>query len=221
MARSRYSTKPKTRLSDEEIETLPKRVMDCLDCHNRPAHVFEAPMNSVNRAISAGLISRKLPYIKVEAVRALDNGYETLEEAQEKIPVQLEAFYREEYPEEFEEHREALASSIEAVQMIYERTIFPEMRADWSTHVNNIGHRDSPGCFRCHNDEMEDEDGEAIFTTCTKCTSSSRRPTGMRKPLDSRTSTRGVSFVHPEDGDTIEEYAECSDCHTGGIEVYE
>jgi hypothetical protein len=31
----------------------------------------------------------------------------------------------------------------------------------------------------------------------------------------------GSTLVHPEDGDTIEEFTQCSDCHTGGIDLYE
>ena len=34
-------------------------------------------------------------------------------------------------------------------------------------------------------------------------------------------SERGEQFVHPEDGSVFEEFTQCSDCHTGGKELYE
>ena len=206
-------------LSDEDRANLDVRTMDCLDCHNRPAHQFKAPMNTVNQAIRTGLISRDLPHIKVEAVRALDTTYEDSARAHDAIESSLNAYYRESYPEVLEESPEKLQKAIQAVQMIYEKTIFPEMRADWSSHANNIGHRDSPGCFRCHNDEMESESGETIFTTCTKCHVILAQGEGeVRAGTDFE---QGQPFVHPEDDDTIEEFTSCIDCHTGGIDIYE
>ena len=68
-------------LSDEEKKSLPKRVMDCMDCHNRPSHQFPTPMSLINQALDVGTISRKLPYIKVQAVRALTKEYDTTQAA--------------------------------------------------------------------------------------------------------------------------------------------
>ena len=38
-------------LTDEEKATLEARTLDCIDCHNRPAHQFPAPMELVNDAL--------------------------------------------------------------------------------------------------------------------------------------------------------------------------
>jgi len=35
--------------------------------------------------------------------------------------------------------------------------------------VNNIGHMDSPGCFRCHDDSHKTKDGMAIGQDCETC----------------------------------------------------
>src|ERR1051325_7747656 len=44
------------------------RTMDCMDCHNRPAHHFRTPNDAVDLAMSGGRISTNLPSIKREAV---------------------------------------------------------------------------------------------------------------------------------------------------------
>ena len=108
---------------------------------------------------------------------ALDGGYDTTAEALEEIDGRVREFYEEEHPEVLENgFGELLDEGIEELRTIYQRTIFPEMKADWRAHPNNLGHRDSLGCFRCHNDEMVDEDGEAIFTDCQNGTSVSASP---------------------------------------------
>jgi hypothetical protein len=206
-------------LSDEEKATLEVRTMDCMDCHNRPSHQFPVPTERVNEALAEGSISLELPSIKAQAVGALDAGYATTEEAMTGIANSLREFYRRNHPEVLAEKPFALTSSIKKVQEIYRETIFPEMRADWSAHPDNIGHRDSPGCFRCHNDEMESAEGNTIFTSCNKCHLIMAQGDSIgHVDVDLE---EGLPFVHPEDFDTIEEYTECHDCHTGGAALYE
>jgi hypothetical protein len=176
-------------------------------------------MELVNDAMAEGSISRELPSIKVQAVKALDDDYETTEEAMIAIANSMRNFYRSDYPEVFAKKSYALTTSIKKVQSIYRETIFPEMKADWSAYPDNIGHRDSPGCFRCHNDELESADGDTIFTTCNKCHLVLAQGESIEQVnVDLE---EGLPFVHPEDFETIEEYTECTDCHTGGAEVYE
>jgi hypothetical protein len=194
------------------------RTMDCLDCHNRPAHRFVAPVDSVNEALAVGSIPSDIPYIKLEAVKALDRDYLTTEAAMAGIAEALTTAYREEHSD-FEDEGGQLAQAIEAVQGIYRRTIFPEMKARWSAHPDNIGHRDWPGCFRCHNDELESDEGDTIFSTCTRChVILSQGSDGEKFTVDLR---KGETFVHPEDDEEIDEFTACSDCHTGGAELYE
>jgi len=93
------------------------------------------------------------------------------------------------------------------------------MNADWRAYPDNIGHHYSPGCFRCHNDSMQSDAGEQIFTTCSNCHLILAQGESIDEvKVDFRT---GLAFVHPEDGSTIEEYVDCVDCHTGGGGVYE
>jgi nitrate/TMAO reductase-like tetraheme cytochrome c subunit len=206
-------------LTEEELAELEVRTMDCMDCHNRPAHQFPTPMDSVNQALAERTISVDLPYIKREAVIALDNGYPTTTEAITGIANSIRRFYRKEYPEIVDKRRSELEESIREVQRIYRRTVFPEMRAGWFAYPNNIGHRDSPGCFRCHNDSMESEDDETIFVTCSKC----HLILAQGDSIDQVNVNfeEGLAFVHPEDYEEMSEFELCTDCHTGGADVYE
>jgi len=206
-------------LSEEDRMNAEVRTMDCMDCHNRPAHQFPTAMHSVNQALEEGTISLALPSIKVQAVTALDGDYASNEEAKTRIANRMRTFYREEYPEIFEKRNADLQRSIQKVQAIYDATVFPEMKAKWSAYPNNIGHRDSPGCFRCHNDSMESATGEVIFTDCNRCHLILAQGDSIDE-VNVNFDT-GLPFVHPEDGEEIEEYTECVDCHTGGAATYE
>jgi nitrate/TMAO reductase-like tetraheme cytochrome c subunit len=205
-------------LTEAEKAAAEVRTMDCMDCHNRPAHQFMAPMASVNTAIEQGAISRSLPYVKVQAVAALSQQYETTDEAMVGIESDLRNYYQAEYPQVVEAGADDLSEAIQAVQAIYRRSIFPAMNADWSAYPDNIGHHISPGCFRCHNESMQSAAGETIFTTCNQCHLILAQGELIDEvSVDFRT---GLDFVHPEDDSTIEEYQECVDCHTGGGDVY-
>ena len=47
-----------------DLTKLPKYDMQCVDCHNRPAHTFELPERAVNREMQFGGIPVTLPFIK-------------------------------------------------------------------------------------------------------------------------------------------------------------
>lgn len=206
-------------LSDDERASLPVRAMECLDCHSRPAHRFPSATETVNRALEARLLPRDLPSIKEIAVQALDGEYESTPDALVGIEEHLRGFYEEEYPELVGSRSDAVEASIETLHAFYRRTIFPEMKADWRAHPDNSGHLDSPGCFRCHNDEMLDAEGESVPWDCSTChaiLAQDGESVGMTGDLET-----GQPFVHPEDGSTFDEFSLCSDCHTGGKELYE
>jgi nitrate/TMAO reductase-like tetraheme cytochrome c subunit len=208
-------------LSESEREELEVHTMECLDCHSRPAHKFQAPINSVNRALASGALPRDLPYIKREAVRALAGEYPTTEDAVAGIEMHLRSFYEKSYPVLNGSRSEDVGESIALIQTIYRDTIFPDMKADWSAHVDNIGHRDSPGCFRCHNYEMESEEGDTIFRSCTTC----HVILGQADPESGQLLTEmdfeeGMLFLHPDGDEYLENQNFCSDCHDGGFRLY-
>lgn len=207
-------------LTEAERESLPVRPMECVDCHSRPAHVFPSAVDSVNAALETGVLPSGIPYIKEAAVRSLDGGYDSLDGAMQGIEENLFDFYEEEHPDEIDgDGKNALKTSVSALRDIYRRTIFPSMKADWAAHPNNAGHRDTPGCFRCHNEEMVSEEGNAIFTDCNRCHQILAQGEGKLEVTSNF--EEGLAFVHPEDWETLEDFTLCSDCHTGGADLYD
>ncbi len=55
------------------------------------------------------------------------------------------------------------------LEQLYDENTYPEQELIWQTHPNNIGHRDSPGCFRCHDGKHFNAAGEAIRLECNLC----------------------------------------------------
>jgi hypothetical protein len=206
-------------LDEQERSSLPVREMECVDCHSRPAHIFRSPVDSINLAFAEGRLPQDIPNLKEAGVRALDTEYESTSDALDGIGPALEAYYEDEDPDVLEEQGQELAAAAETLRTIYQHTIFPDMKASWRAHPNNAGHRDDPGCFRCHNDEMLDEEGEPLFSDCAKCHAILSQDQGA---IDTMADfDTGLGFVHPEDSDTFDEFTSCSDCHTGGKELYE
>ena len=81
------------------------RIMDCVDCHNRPTHTFQLPDAAVDQALSDGRISPDLPFVKKEAVKALKVSYPNRDTAAKEIAADLEDFYRASYPGVYREKR--------------------------------------------------------------------------------------------------------------------
>jgi nitrate/TMAO reductase-like tetraheme cytochrome c subunit len=147
-----------------------RRVMDCVDCHNRPAHTFSPTVErAVDRAISVGVIDRSLPFVRREAVRVLKQEYQSQEAARRALGEELTKFYRDLDPQAFESRSAAVARSIEAVRELYDRNVFPSMKVTWGTYTNNVGHTDFPGCFRCHDESHTAKDGTTISQDCEMC----------------------------------------------------
>jgi NapC/NirT cytochrome c family, N-terminal region len=153
----------------EQLDRGEHRVMDCLDCHNRPAHASEMPENAVDKQMSIGRISPDLPYIRKKAVEVLKVNYTTREVAEQSITNEITKFYQSNYPEIDRVRGAAVKRAAQEVVNIYLRNIFPDMRVTWGTHPNNLGHVDSPGCFRCHDGSHTSADGQTITNDCSAC----------------------------------------------------
>jgi hypothetical protein len=152
-----------------ELARAGVRKMDCVDCHNRPSHAFELPERAVDRAITDGRLSRALPFIKKKAVEVLRKEYGDQATARQRIPAALAEYYRTNHPDVYREHVALVESAGEAVKAIYLRNVFPEMKVTWGVHPNHLGHEDSLGCFRCHDENHKSADGRAITQDCDAC----------------------------------------------------
>jgi hypothetical protein len=153
----------------EQLEKGEHRVMDCVDCHNRPTHAFDLPENAVDKQMSLGRIRPELPYIKKKAVEVLKVNYATRDIAQQSITDEIDRFYQTNYPAIYQAQRTVVERSGAEVARIYLRNIFPDRRVTWGTHPNNLWHNDSPGCFRCHDGSHNSADGQTITNDCSAC----------------------------------------------------
>jgi hypothetical protein len=153
----------------EQLARGEERTMDCIDCHNRPSHSFEMPVNAVDDSISTGHISADLPFIRKKAVELLKAEYPDRETARQRIVSAINDFYQTGYPAVYSAHRALVQQAGDQVAAIYLRNIFPDMRLTWGAHPNNIGHDQSPGCFRCHDGSHTSADGRVITNDCSAC----------------------------------------------------
>lgn len=158
----------------EDFELTPEfmareqRIMDCMDCHNRPSHTFVLPDRAMNTALAEGKIDATLPYIKkigVAALKEADGSESSLEGIGEKI----RTFYETEYADVFTSRRDAIEGAVSAIQEICSKNVFPDMNIGWGNYPNHIGHTDFPGCFRCHDDSHTSSEGAVIMQDCSKC----------------------------------------------------
>jgi hypothetical protein len=156
-------------LTPAQIESAEKRRVDCIDCHNRPAHVYLPPDKAVNDSLAAGRIDPALPFVKRQAVEALSAQYSTEDEAVAAIGRDLEGFYRQNHPEVYAARGEAVRAAVAEVQRIYRTYFFPEMKTDWKAHPDNISHYYSQGCFRCHDGQHVSNTGKVIRNECNVC----------------------------------------------------
>lgn len=153
-------------VTPEELAKGERRTMDCLDCHNRPAHTFEpSPERAVDNAMAAGLYARELPFMRREAVAALKDVYPSKDEALAGIEGRLRKFYAP----QAQAKSAALTRGIETTKRLYETNVFPVMKVGWGTYPNNIGHNFFNGCFRCHDENHKAKDGRVIAQNCESC----------------------------------------------------
>ncbi len=145
------------------------RTMDCVDCHNRPSHTFRMPEQEVNAAMAEGKIPRDLPFVRRESVRLLRAEYPSPEAASKAMAAGLRAFYGKEYPQVASARAAAIDGTAAVLGNLYRSNVFPSMKIGWGTYPNHIGHENSPGCFRCHDDAHTTADGRSISQDCSTC----------------------------------------------------
>jgi hypothetical protein len=158
-----------TKPTQQQLDKGERRVMDCIDCHNRPTHAFDLPEGGVDKQMSTGTISPELPYIKKKSVELLKVDYPNRDEARQRIIAELNNFYRTYYSTVYQTRRTVVQQSAEQVAAVYLRNVFPDMRLAWGAHPNNLGHNDFPGCFRCHDGSHTSADGQTITNDCSAC----------------------------------------------------
>lgn len=198
-------------LSQAKLDSLETRVMDCLDCHNRPAHNYQTPQKFIDKSLTEGKISKTLPGIKQIAMKILYKDYSTKDSAFIAIRKQVTEFYQSSHPELITEKKSDIEAAIIEIQTAYSKNIFPFMKASWKSYPNNIGHMESDGCFRCHNDRHVSEKGKVISKDCNLCHSILAQ--GTSGNMEYSKSLEPLEFKHPVDIDDAWRTELCSSCH--------
>jgi hypothetical protein len=197
----------------DELETAELRVMDCIDCHNRPSHAFRSPDHEVDLAIYTRRIDPAIPDIKKVAVDAMSAQYGSDEAAMDGIASAITGYFRIKYPGLYSQNGKEIANAVRETRAAFARNIFPEMRAKWSLYPDNIGHFIFRGCMRCHDGNHKDSAGSAITNDCHAChVIISQGGGGPASALDLKT---GLDFVHPVDIGDAWKGGICYECHNG------
>lgn len=146
-----------------------RRVMDCIDCHNRAAHTFVTAEEAIDNAMVDGAINPSLPWVHKEGLVLLKANYSSQAVARVQIPEQLTAFYRTSNPEVLASKGALVKEAGAELATLYCQNVFPFMKETWGTHPNHIGHMTYPGCFRCHDGNHMAKDGSSITQDCAAC----------------------------------------------------
>jgi hypothetical protein len=158
--------------SPEGANATEWRTMDCVDCHNRPTHVYRSPAQELDDAILDRRIDPALPYVRREGLKALSVEYPSHDAARAGIAKAITDFYASSYPQVAAEQKEAVAAAGRALGDIWAWNVFPAMNVKWGTYVNHIGHPEMSGevgCFRCHDEQHATADGRTISQDCSTC----------------------------------------------------
>ena len=204
------------------------RETDCIDCHNRSAHLIPPPDEMVDSAISAGLISRDLPYFRAQAVEVLSTEYASEVEAHEAIDGLID-WYQVGYPNVIDNLQPELYAAVAELRKIYSDTNFPDMRLNWQTNPNNERHSPTLGCFRCHDGkhaliDPEGNEVEVISVKCNLCHTVPIVGRGTDMLVEAPVIVGAIPPSHSDFSYTVEhrttteaEREECYQCHGQGF----
>jgi nitrate/TMAO reductase-like tetraheme cytochrome c subunit len=220
-------------LTSQQVETSEKRRMDCIDCHNRPTHIYLSPNKAVDQSLDARKLDLDLPFVKMKAVEVLSQPYTTTDEAVNAIAANFAEYYKTTYPDIYASKKDSVDAGVAELQRIYATYFFPEMKTDWSSQINNIGHFNAQGCFRCHDGQHFSKEGKQIRNECNICHTTLDQSFGgvttpavdgmFKHPVDlgdkntfqcAACHKGDRSFIHPLNLGDISRF-ECAECHKG------
>lgn len=190
--------------------------MDCIDCHNRISHLFRSPADALDQALARQQIDSSIPEIKKQSLEILNREYTSTSEGLRAID-ELEAWYKTNKPDFYAENEEKIQQAAVTLKDIFSTTVFPNMKVGWQTHPNNLGHREFPGCFRCHDGKHTSPEGETIRLECNLCHS-------IPEVVDKDNTAPLISIDKPNEPDSHKDSnwlarhryefdKTCADCH--------
>lgn len=142
--------------------------MDCIDCHTRISHLFRSPSNAMDEALARGLLDSSMPYIKAEGTKILSQEYPSLDAGMQAVE-DLEGWYKTNEPDYYAANTQKVQQAVIEIKGIFSQTVFPNLKVGWQTHPDNAGHREFPGCFRCHDGKHVSPQGQTVRLECNLC----------------------------------------------------
>jgi hypothetical protein len=162
------STKP-------EGPVVEERIMECVDCHNRPTHIYDgSPESAINKGLREGLLDGSVPWLHQMGLLALKSGAPPRAQAEEFFQAALEQGYGREHAAQ-KPAADKLEASARGLATLYRRNVYPAMQVTWNTYRSNMGHGGpDPGkakseCFRCHSGDHKTKDGRDLSSKCESC----------------------------------------------------
>jgi hypothetical protein len=153
-----------------EMEQKTKRRMDCTDCHNASGHPFKNPADRVDEAMSEGLIDTSIPSIKARSNAIIEKAQALHGPMGDQVAT-FKKIIADAAPQGAlkPEQKKAEEQFAQTMLKILELSEFEAPNLTWKSFPNHVGHKDFPGCFRCHDGKHFNEKGEAIRLQCTLC----------------------------------------------------
>jgi hypothetical protein len=194
-----------------KMDSLERRSMDCMDCHNRPSHSYKSAPVYMDNALISGIVPEELPFIKKASLKVLSNQFSSNDTAMLEIRNGITSYYLKKHPEIYTTHKDLIEKAIVGIQGEFQKNTFPAMKASSSAYLNHIGHMESDGCFRCHSGRHVSEDGNIISKDCNLCHTIIAQ--GTIKDFKSVSYKDSLTFTHPIDIGTAWQESNCSECH--------
>lgn len=194
------------------IDDSNRRVMDCIDCHNRPSHHYATPADFIDDALTSGAIPKDLHFIKKATMKAFVEPYKsTTDSTLMQIDSLIHNFYKEKKPWLYSSKQAEINVSVEEAKKQFSNNVFPEMKASWDAYPDHIGHKTYNGCFRCHNDTHVSESGKTISKDCDLCHTIALQ--GKVGEESYSFLNKSLEFVHPKDIGDEWKTTQCAVCH--------
>lgn len=198
-------------VSDSLITATSTRMMDCIDCHNRPSHNYDSPTVYFNKEMISGQIPKDIPFFKKVTMEILKNTYNSKDTALMVIRDSITSYYKSLGGDYYAKNENVIENAIKGIQKGYSQNTFPKMKVTYDHYPEHIGHLESDGCFRCHNDAFKAEDGTKISRDCNLCHNIVGQ--GKEGMIEYTSVKDNLEFKHPVDIGTAWKEANCSECH--------
>lgn len=155
-------------LTEEKIASSEKRVMDCVDCHNRVGHPFPPPEDLIDAALADGDLSQNLPHAKKEMNELLSASHASRDDAMAAVG-QVRQQYEDAHADVAGDLIDEIEAAEQLAQTLLNRLVFDEPGVTWQDFPDNGKHKDFPGCFRCHDGKHISSEGQSIRLHCNIC----------------------------------------------------